>query len=231
MSASNLDDLLDAALPHVAFDGWSAATLRAAAADLDLDPATVAVLCPGGALDLAAAAHRRGDRDMAAELKRRDLSALKIREKVALAVRVRLELAGDREVVRRGTTVFSLPMNAARGTRLIWDTADAIWTALGDTSEDVNWYTKRATLVGVYSATLLYWLGDDSPDQADSWAFLDRRIGDVMRIEKAKAEVKKNPVLKTLFAGPLWAMGRVRAPSKSRRTDIPGMWVPDAPET
>ncbi|MEM6825788.1 MAG: COQ9 family protein, partial [Pseudomonadota bacterium] len=200
MSASNLDDLLDAALPHVAFDGWSAATLRAAAADLDLDPATVAVLCPGGALDLAAAAHRRGDRDMAAELKRRDLSALKIREKVALAVRVRLELAGDREVVRRGTTVFSLPMNAARGTRLLWDTADAIWTALGDTSEDVNWYTKRATLVGVYSATLLYWLGDDSPDQADSWAFLDRRIGDVMRIEKAKAEVKKNPVLKTLFA-------------------------------
>ena len=227
---TTLDALLDAALPHVAFDGWSPATLKAAAADLDLDPGTLAALCPGGAVDLAVAAHRRGDREMEAELKRRDLSALKFREKVALAVRIRLEGAGGREVVRRGSTLFSLPMHAPRGARLIWDTADAIWTALGDSSDDFNWYTKRATLTGVYSATVLYWLGDESTDSANTWAFLDRRIGDVMQIEKAKAEVKKNPVLRTLFAGPLWAASQIKAPTRVPRTDIPGIWPQNAPE-
>lgn len=226
-----LDALIDAALPHVAFDGWSERTFRAALADSGIDPGLAATHCPNRALDLAMAAHRRGDRAMQAELKRRDLSALKFREKVAEAVRIRLEVAGDREVVRRGTTLFSLPQNAARGAKLIWETADAIWTALGDSSEDVNWYTKRATLSGVYSATVLYWLGDMSQGHADTWAFLDRRIEDVMRIEKAKAEVNRNPVLRTVFAGPIWALSRVRAPARMPRTDIPGVWPHDAADT
>ena len=100
----------------------------------------------------------------------------------------------------------------------------------GDSSDDFNWYTKRATLTGVYSATVLYWLGDESTDSANTWAFLDRRIGDVMQIEKAKAEVKKNPVLRTLFAGPLWAASQIKAPTRVPRTDIPGIWPQNAPE-
>lgn len=226
-----LDALIDAALPHVAFDGWSETTLRAAAEDAGLDRAALATICPGGAVDLAAAAHRRGDRDMVAALAGRDLAALRFRERVALAVKLRLEAAGDREVVRRGTTLFSLPIHAPRGARLIWDTADAIWTALGDPSDDINWYSKRATLSGVYSSTLLYWLGDTSTDSANTWAFLDRRIEDVMRIEKAKAEIDKNPVLKAFFAGPRWALSKVRAPSKTRRADVPGYLAQDVPET
>jgi ubiquinone biosynthesis protein COQ9 len=133
--------------------------------------------------------------------------------------------------VRRGTTLFSLPQNAALGAKMIWETADAIWTALGDTSDDVNWYTKRATLAGVYSSTVLYWLGDDSEGRAATWAFLDRRIEDVMRIEKAKATVQKNPVLKTLFAGPIWAASRIRPPVRTPRTDVPGAWPYDATDT
>jgi ubiquinone biosynthesis protein COQ9 len=54
-------------------------------------------------------------------------------------------------------------MHAADGAKAIWGTADRIWTALGDTSDDLNWYTKRATLSAVYGSTVLYWLGDDSP--------------------------------------------------------------------
>ncbi len=224
METDALDRLIDAALPHVAFDGWSDTTWRAALAESGVDPALAATLAPKGAVDLAVAAHRRGDRRMAGALAARDLSALKFRQRVAEAVKLRLELAGDREVVRRGTTLFALPQHAALGAALIWETADAIWTALGDSSEDVNWYTKRATLSGVYSTTLLYWLGDDSPGQAESWAFLDRRIEDVMRIEKAKAQVRENPLLRTLFAGPLWAASKIRAPRKTPRDDIPGTW-------
>jgi hypothetical protein len=94
-----------------------------------------------------------------------------------------------------GQRAFALPQYAADGARAIWGTADAIWEALGDASDDYNWYTKRATLSAVYGATVLYWLGDESPENRDTWAFLDRRIEDVMRIEKVKAEVQKNPVL------------------------------------
>ncbi len=221
---TDLDKLLDAALPHVAFDGWSDATFRAAVAESGVEPALAATLAPRGAVDLALAFHRRGDARMVEGLKAMDLSAMKFRQRVATAVRLRLELVEDREAVRRGTTLFALPQHAALGAKAIWGTADAIWTALGDTSDDFNWYTKRATLSGVYGATVLFWLGDDSAGHADTWAFLDRRIEDVMQIEKVKAQVNKNPVLGKLMAGPNWILSQIKPPPKMPRMDIPGIW-------
>jgi ubiquinone biosynthesis protein COQ9 len=215
-----LDRLLDAALPHVPFDGWSDTSFRAAVADSGLDPALARALCPRGALDLAAAFHRRGDAALAQRMAAGDLTGLRYRDRVARAVRLRIELAEDREVVRRGSTLFALPQNAPEGARLIWGTADAIWTALGDSSRDLNWYTKRATLSGVYGATVLYWLGDDSPGHMATWDFLDRRIEDVMRIEKLKAQLRENPLGKALLAGPLKLMEKVRAPVVP--DDLPG---------
>ncbi|PRY93669.1 ubiquinone biosynthesis protein COQ9 [Hasllibacter halocynthiae] len=214
--------LLDAALPHVAFDGWSHATFRAAIRDSRMEEARARALCPRGALDLAVAFHERGDRRMLEALRAMPLAEMKVREKVTRAVRARIEAIEDVEAVRRGTTFFALPNNAPIGTRLIWGTADAIWDALGDTSRDGNWYTKRATLAGVYGSTVLYWLGDGSMDHEDTWAFLDRRIEDVMRIEKAKAQIDANPVLRTVFAGPRWVMSRVRPPMRVPRVDLPG---------
>jgi ubiquinone biosynthesis protein COQ9 len=130
----------------------------------------------------------------------------------------------DKEAVRRGTTLFALPMHAGDGAKAIWGTADKIWNALGDTSDDVNWYTKRATLSGVYSATVLYWLGDDSADNQATWEFLDRRIDDVMQIEKVKAQVRESPTLSKLLAGPNWLLGRIKAPPKMPDIDLPGRW-------
>ncbi|MDU8909894.1 COQ9 family protein [Aestuariicoccus sp. MJ-SS9] len=216
------DALLDAALMHVAFDGWSETAFKAAVADTGMDPVLARSLCPRGAVDLAMAFHRRGDDAMVERLAATDMTGMRFRDKVALAVRLRLEAVEDREAVRRGTTLFALPMHAADGARLIWGTADRIWTALGDTSDDVNWYTKRATLSGVYSATVLYWLGDDSLDHQATWEFLDRRIDDVMRIEGLKASARKNPLLSRLMAGPDMVLSRIRAPRAA--ADIPGQW-------
>ena len=98
---------------------------------------------------------------MVAALNAADLEAMRYSERVAFAVRARLE-AADKEAVRRGMSLFTLPQYAAEGTGLVFSTVSLIWEALGDTSTDVNWYTKRATLAGVYSAVLLYWLGDES---------------------------------------------------------------------
>ncbi len=215
-------NLLDAALLNVPFDGWSETTFRAAVAEADVDPVVARALFPRGALDLAMAFHRRGDDEMVRRLEATDMTDMKFRDKVTLAVRLRLESVEDREAVRRGTTLFALPMHAADGAKLIWGTADRIWTALGDTSDDVNWYTKRATLSGVYSSTVLYWLGDDSIDHQATWGFLDRRIEDVMRIEGVKAKLKNNPVLSRMMEVPNRVLSRVRAPSAT--TNGPGHW-------
>lgn len=222
------ETLLDAALIHVPFDGWSDAALRAAAADCGVDAATVRALFPRGGVDMALAYHRRGDQQMLARLASEDLSHLRFRDRIAFAIRARIEAAEDRELVRRGATLFALPHHAADGAGVIWGTADLIWSALGDTSEDYNWYTKRATLAGVYSATVLFWLGDDSPGAQATWNFLDRRIDGVMQFERVKGAFEKNPVARALFAGPRALLGCIKAPARRTSDDLPGHVTPPA---
>ncbi len=214
------DLVLEAALLHVPFDGWSETTLRAAITDSGVAEGLARALFPRGGIDLAVAFHKRGDQRMAETLATTDLTQMRFRDRVAFAIRTRLDTIEDRELVRRGSTLFALPQHAAEGAKLIWGTADAIWTALGDTSRDVNWYTKRATLSAVYGSTVLYWLGDDSTGHQATWDFLDRRIGDVMQIETIKAKVRENPLGKALLAGPAKVMDKWRAPTVP--DDLPG---------
>lgn len=212
--------VLDAALSHVPFDGWSETTLRAAITDSGVAEGLARALFPRGGIDLAVAFHKDGDSRMAETLAKADLSQMRFRDRVAFAIRTRLDLVADRELVRRGTTLFALPQHAAEGAKLIWGTADAIWLALGDTSRDLNWYSKRATLSAVYGSVVLYWLGDDSPGHQATWDFLDRRIDDVMQIESLKAKLRENPLGKALLAGPGRVMEKWRAPTVP--DDLPG---------
>lgn len=210
----NRDALLDAALVHAAFDGMNDDALRAGARDLGLSQAAIDAHFPRGGADLAAAYHRRAD-----DALRNDLAANppqgRFRDKVAEAVWRRLTLV-DPELVRAGAAVMSLPLNQPLAARLVWETADTIWNGLGDASDDVNWYTKRATLSAVISGTVLYWMGDESENRHDTRAFLDRRIDGVMRFEKLKATARKLPGVSAL-AG--LATGWIRAP---RDTPAPG---------
>lgn len=214
-NAETLQRLTQAAIPHVVFDGWSAVAFRAAITDSGVDPALAHALLPRGGLDLALAWHHLGDAELARVLAASDLSAMRFRDRIAHAIRLRLSLA-DPEATRRATSLYALPQNAAEGAKALWHTADTIWTALGDTSRDVNWYTKRATLSAVYASVVLYWLG--APEDLDG--FIDRRIGDVMAFEKTKARLRENPVTKALLAGPLKLLERISAPQQP--DDLPG---------
>ena len=213
--------LLAAAVPHVAFDGWSDAAFAAAAQDAGVDPVLARAICPRGAVDLALAYHAAGDAEMVARLAGADLSGMRYRDRIASAVRFRLQGA-DREVVRRSTALFALPQHAALGAKAIWGTVDAIWVALGDRSDDINYYSKRAILSGVYGATVLYWLGDASPGQSATWEFLDRRIENVMQFEKVKAAANANPLVKAFMAGPGSVLARIRAPAQRVQDHLPG---------
>jgi ubiquinone biosynthesis protein COQ9 len=215
------EKLVEAAIPHVVFDGWGAETFAAAIADSGVPEQMARVCAPRGSVDLAAAYHKGGDRAMIAALAEADMSDMRFRDKIAYAVWLRIEVV-DREVVRRGMSLFSLPHYAPEGVRLVWETTDAIWDTLGDISDDVNWYTKRATLSAVFTSTILFWLGDDSEGFRDTKAFLDRRIDDVMSFEKAKAGVRDSKALSALFALPNAILGTIKAPAGVRRNDVPG---------
>ncbi|HWA44825.1 MAG TPA: COQ9 family protein [Hypericibacter adhaerens] len=200
--------LLKAVLRHVPFDGWSPASLKAGAADLGLDLPKALLLLPGGMAELAERFHAEADRQMLEALAQYDLEALKIRERIALAVRLRLApWNGDREAVRRLLGFLAQPQEAPRAAKLLYRTVDAIWHGIGDRSTDYNFYTKRALLAGVVSSTALYWLEDKSEGCADTWAFLDRRIADVLKVPQQIARVKK---LAAKLPDPVRFLRRVR---------------------
>ena len=185
--------LLNAMLSHVPFDGWTSKALENAAADISISNEMAELSFPGGAIEMLELHLDNANTLLAEELATRDLPSMKIRDRITLAVRTRLEQnANSREIVRRGLFTLALPQNLALGSKALWNSADTMWRAAGDTSTDHNWYTKRATLSAVYSAVLLFWLNDDSEEYEDTWAFLDRRIEDVMKIETAKYKLRQS---------------------------------------
>jgi len=186
------EQIIAAALPHVPFDGWTLETLRRAAADAGYDPLTALRVFPRGAVEAIEAWVAQADRRMLEALERQGAGGPKVRERVALAIRLRLEeLASHREAVRRALSVLALPHHAPLAARLVWRTVDAIWYAAGDTATDFNYYSKRGLLAGVYSATVMYWLEDKSEGCADTWKFLDRRLADVLRVPQALGRLRE----------------------------------------
>lgn len=217
--------VVEAALPHVVFDGWSDKALAQAVADAGVDASLARMAFPRGGVDLALAYHDLKDAELADRLGAADLSGLRFRDRIAHAIALRLEvISGDREAVRRAVALFALPTHAVDGARAVWRTSDTIWTALGDTSRDYNWYSKRTTLSAVWSSCLLYWLGDDSPGFARTREFIHRRIDNVMQFEEAKAKVLGNPLAAAMLKGPQRLLDRVRAPDDTAASARPGRW-------
>jgi ubiquinone biosynthesis protein COQ9 len=189
---SRTDTVLLAALAHVPADGFTDSTLAAAAREAGISEAECSRLFPDGALSLVDAFSRWADAEMIGELSRVQKPGAKIRERITAAVLARITvLRPHKEAARRAAAFLTLPPHAARGMTLLYRTVDEIWRGIGDTSTDFNFYTKRAILAGVYTSTLMRWFTDTGDEETDTREFLDRRIGDVMRFEKFKAQVKE----------------------------------------
>jgi ubiquinone biosynthesis protein COQ9 len=202
----DLDELRATLAPriprHAAFDGWGEGALAMAAAELGVPADRARLAFPGGGAQMIDAWFDAVDVAMLAAFPPERIAALKIRERIRQLVLFRIDtIAPQRESLRRALTILAMPQHALHGARLAWRTADRIWRLAGDAATDFNHYSKRAILVGVYASTLLVFLDDESDGLAATRAFLDRRIGDVMRFEKAKAS---------------WRGSRQRLPSLSR---------------
>lgn len=184
--------ILEKLLNHALFDGWTASSLNRAGEDAGVSTNTLNLAFPKGVLDALEYHSQKADAAMLERLEDYDLGTMKIREKITLAVRLRIEaISDDRDAIRRAAHMLALPMNAATGLRITYATVDAIWRGIGDTSTDFNFYSKRAVLAGVYGTTMMRWFDDHSEDAGDTWAFLDRRIQNVMEFEKFKGRVRK----------------------------------------
>ncbi len=172
-----------AALMHIPFDGWTEAALVAGAVDAGINTERVGVCFPSGPIDAIVAYIAMADAEMVAAFEALDKKPEKVHLIVRSLILLRLKQASaHKEAVRRALTLLALPINTSQSARTLYRTVDAIWRAAGQKDTDFSFYTKRATLAAVYSATLLAWMADSSSDLKNTEAFLDRRLRDVARI-------------------------------------------------
>jgi ubiquinone biosynthesis protein COQ9 len=178
--------VLDALVPHIAFEGWTRKALAHALAEVGRDPAEAALVFAGGG-EMIEAYFALADDRMIEAVRAAGLETERLTARVRAVLALRLEqTACDKEAIRRALAWLSLPLQAPRLARIVAASTDSIWYAAGDKSADFSWYTKRASLGAVYLATLLYWLNDTSADSENTLAFLDRRLAGVGRIGKLR---------------------------------------------
>lgn len=187
---SQRDRILEAALQHIPFDGWNRRALLAGAADAGIDAATAKRLFPRGGDDLLAHLDVWTDRKLVQAVDQDAIDRMRMQDRIARLVRMRLEiLTPHREAVRRAIAARLLPNNAIAAGPAIWRSIDLIWAIAGDRADDASYYTKRGLLLGVWTSTFFYWLEDHSPGLEETWAFLDRRIANVMQIGKLRGQI------------------------------------------
>lgn len=182
--------VLERAVQYAGQDGWRDDGLIRATRELELDDKEMHLAFPDGLASLLSYFCLSGDRQAEQILKEAGLSEMRIQDRIRHGVRVRLEVDQYRKpVIRALLKAFASPPMSKTGVRALYDTADCLWRAAGDTARDYNHYTKRLILSGVYSSTVLIWLSDGTEDHAKTWAFLDKRIEGVMRFEQTKMRV------------------------------------------
>jgi len=196
---------------NAVFDGWTRRAVDSAAGQLGIDPVQARLAMPKTQAGMIDVYIQEVDRALEAWFTPKRLKPMKIREKIRALVWHRLEIMGPaREAVRRALAILAMPQNVPLALRTGWRSADLMWRIAGDTSTDFNHYTKRMTLGAVYGSTLLVWLDDQSEGWTDAAAFLDRRIDDVMRFEKFKAEWRGS----SEHLSPSRFLGRLRYPPR-----------------
>ena len=213
MTLDELRAALAERLPEeAAFEGWTEKALDAAAARIGVPADRARLAFAGGGGQMVDAWFASVDRHMADALPPEKLAEMRVRDRITQLVLARLALVAPyREALRRALAVLAMPHHIAMGTAIGWRAAETMWRLAGDNSTGFAHYTKRMTLLGVYGATLLAFIDDESEEYAETRAFLDRRIDDVMKFEKFKARLKPDSDRHFSIAR---FFGRLRYPSR-----------------
>lgn len=184
------DDILLATLPNVLFDGWTDKAIEEGAVEAGFEPSMAVRAFPYGVSDVLAHFADFINRKMSERLAEIDMSALHLGKRLEEAMRIRLDIeAPYKEAVRKAMSYYAVPKNAPQGVQVVWKAVDEMWWSCGDESVDFNYYTKRASLAAVYSATMVYWLNDESENSEETIDFYKRRLIDVINAVKTRKEI------------------------------------------
>lgn len=192
MEQDEIKSVVDELIRVIPFEGISDETLLKVCTDLNL--ANSFCKFQNGIYSALEYIAEDLNSSMEAELRNSNLEDMKVRERVKLAVQIRLsnyaKLPNYREFLKNVLLFSVLPKNTYFSSKLLCRTVSAIWYGIYDQSTDFNYYTKRAILAGVYLSTMLFFINDYSEGFADTLSFLDRRIDNVMAFQKFKTRLK-----------------------------------------
>ncbi|MBL0941486.1 MAG: COQ9 family protein [Alphaproteobacteria bacterium] len=184
--------VINCTLKHVPVEGWTLNALNLGAIEAEVNNQDVLVFFNHNMDNVISYYSEMLDLQMTQMLESYNLETRKIRERIALAVMTRLELmAPHREAAKRTASYLAFPTKLPFALRLLYKTVNTMWYCAGDTATDFNFYTKRGLLTGVYSSAFIYWLNDQSAGFADTRAFVERRISNVMVIPKMKGRIQE----------------------------------------
>lgn len=173
-------DWIAAAVRRAGRQGWNSAALRAALKDCGESPEFLPSAFPRGVIGAIESWGVQVDAAMDAAAASENLGRLRTPQRIRRVIELRLTLLEpDREALRGALAVLTLPWNVPSGLRGLARSASAIWHAAGDSSSDFSWYTRRATVAGVYAATLAFWMRPGAPEMTEVLSFLDRRLQDL----------------------------------------------------
>uniref|UniRef100_A0A7N8XKV7 Ubiquinone biosynthesis protein n=1 Tax=Mastacembelus armatus TaxID=205130 RepID=A0A7N8XKV7_9TELE len=189
--------ILTAALEFVPLHGWSMEAIAAGAETLGLSSASTGMFSNGAGdlvLHFITQCNSQLTEILAEQHMQVQLGQAEPKEtadflKDAVETRLRMYIPYI-ETWPQAMSILLLPHNIPDSLKHLSTLVDDIWYYAGDRSTDMNWYTKRAALTGIYNTTELVMIQDSSPDFQDTWNFLDNRIQDVVNMATTAKQVQ-----------------------------------------
>ena len=174
------------------FDGFGVYALQEAAKQSGVDKKELAHLFPKGLADAIRFFYLQENQTLTQAFSGDKLTGMRVPEKIQTLILARLShWYTNREGIKRLVSYQALPWNFSVSLQHVYESVDTLWRIAGDTATDFNFYTKRLSLAAVYSATLLFWLEDNSPQQEETALFLKRRLNDIATLGKYTKKAKE----------------------------------------
>jgi ubiquinone biosynthesis protein COQ9 len=180
------EQILDAALPHVASTGWSQEALRRGARDLQLSQSAAGMVEDGEAALVSHFWHI-SNAQWKAEMHQREgeLSELELHAKLKELLKTKLQqLQPHANTWAQALAIQMRPSNVRKAVQLRADFADEVWHRAGDSSVDMSWYMRRGLIASSVLAGEVAQITDMSPHFQQTREFVDRRVDGVLAMDE-----------------------------------------------
>ncbi len=174
----------------LAQDNWSDEMLENAEEKIGVEKGYRHILYPDGIAQVVMAFENMLDQEMLDTLSLLDRPK-KIRDSIALALETRVMKVAGKNLILKSSGFFVVPSNVLVGSKVAWNTCDLIWKYAGDKSKDMNYYSKRSLLLGVYLSASAFFLADESKDYKETTSFIKNALDNIINIASFKSKLPK----------------------------------------